>query len=171
MAILAKKALASDKEFAPVNLYDCRLEVYKYPRNCQAVVLAEFQGGHRAKTDMPKRPLRFVEWLYILNRSLNHNQIGDGRLGRGKVIHFSELKDQSTNHFSGLRLFRSLTVKGEAKGQMMEDDDFRYYQVKLHDELLKQINTAKKPESVSKGIKNGGDEDGFRPAFRAQAGL
>lgn len=145
-----------------VDLRSCRLEVHKFPKNCQAVVLAEFAGGHTTNGASVSRCLTWEEWFYVLKCTFAFYPKGDGSsLGSANVLHFSERHDQATRRFSAARLFKALTEQG-CEGYKTEDSYHNFYQVKLTPEIRKALYQSRYkfvkdiavPDTVGKPIPN-----------------
>ncbi len=147
--------LKSKAPLPKVDLTDRFLEVYKYPRNCGALVVAEFAGGHRiGRIKDTARKLTMKEWKYILWYSIfSDKHVGDGYKSHGNVLHFSEKKSQTEFHFSGRGLFESFTKIGKIPGNKMEDENYVYYQLNIPAEVWSEIRTAHKepPTTASHG--------------------
>lgn len=187
MATQAKRALkkpVTKDGTVKVDLSNCRLECHKYPQNCNAIILAEFTGGHRSSADHdPERPLTWPEWEYILGVSTGVNvpqpvQGTQGTLGASRVLHFSEVGHQRKFNFSGKALYAALKEQGcdgrvmieevEGEGDYEDDDEYYddsiplklyFYQVKLTEEVYNSIfdwrgGKKKVPDSVRKRIPN-----------------
>lgn len=154
---------AKTEELPKIDLTSCRLEVHKFPQNCQAVVLAEFWGGHRKGGTPPfKRKLTWEEWDYVLRTSLAGNTSGGGsKLGQASVLTFSERKSQSEYLFSAKNLFEAMMEQEGFKGSVTSDRYYNFYQVMVPTDYKAKLREAshvedfkriKLPDTVSKGV-------------------
>jgi len=141
--MVAKRLVGVAKKVEPaeplkkIDLSTCRLEAWKYPQNCGAVVLAEFADGHARGVMDPPRALTAEEWEYILKASFAGNTKGGGmKLDRGRVIHFSELKRQSKKNFSGTKLYEALTKELGCTGNVLRDRYYNFFQVNVSNTAL-----------------------------------
>lgn len=161
-ALRAKAFLApAEKEVPKINLSESRLECYKYPRNCMAMVLAEFQGGHRGRT-WPNRELSWRHWRHVLYHSIfaPYGRTGDQTKGYSDVVSFSELQSQSKYPMSGAKLFQTLMEQEGVKGYKISDERYTFYTVNIPKELWTILKDPSKSGACPKDSLGIGGEPG-----------